>query len=84
LIAEMKVSQPALLKWLTSQVPKMHSKAYRWIAEMEEIAAFVGQDHAGDGLYQSAARLYEQIAADFQGPHVETGALDAFCQKSGP
>ena len=55
LIAEMKVSQPALLKWLTSQMPRMHSKAYRWVAEMEEIAAFVGQGQAGDGLYQAAA-----------------------------
>ena len=48
----MKVSQPALLKWLTSQMPKMHSKAYRWVAEMEEIAAFVGRDQPGDGLFQ--------------------------------
>jgi L-threonate 2-dehydrogenase len=78
LIAEMKVSQPALLKWLTSQMPKMHSKAYRWVAEMEEIAAFVGDGQTGDGLYQSAARLYERIAADFEGSHQETGALDAF------
>jgi len=47
LLAEMKVSQPMLLKWLTSQMPKMHSKAYRWVAEMEEIAAFVGPDQPG-------------------------------------
>ena len=82
LVAEMKVSQPALLKWLTAQMPKMHSKAYRWVAEMEEIAAFVGPDQTGDGFYQSAARLYQRIAADFDGPNVETGALDAFCDKA--
>ena len=29
------------------QMPRMHSKAYRWVAEMEEIAAFVGEDHPG-------------------------------------
>ena len=80
LIAEMKVSQPALLQWLTSQMPKMYSKAYRWVAEMEEIAAFVGADQTGDGFYDSAARLYERIAADFGGARAETGALDAFCQ----
>jgi L-threonate 2-dehydrogenase len=84
LIDEMKVSQPALLKWLTSQMPKMHSKAYRWITEMEEIAAFVGQGQIGDGFYQSAARVYENIAADFQGPRVETRTLNAFCKKSDP
>jgi L-threonate 2-dehydrogenase len=82
LVAEMKVSQPALLKWLTGQMPKMHSKAYRWVAEMEEIAAFVGSGQTGDGFYQSAARLYEKIAADFEGPRAETSALDAFCEKA--
>ncbi len=79
LIAEMAVSQPALLKWLTAQMPKMHSKAHRWVAEMEEIAAFVGADRPGAGFYETAARLYEGIAADFAGPRVETAALDAFC-----
>jgi 3-hydroxyisobutyrate dehydrogenase-like beta-hydroxyacid dehydrogenase len=82
LIAEMAVSQPALLKWLTAQMPKMHSKAYRWVAEMQEIAAFVGADRPGAGLYEAAARLYETIAVDFEGPRVETGALDAFCGKA--
>jgi 3-hydroxyisobutyrate dehydrogenase-like beta-hydroxyacid dehydrogenase len=83
LIAEMKVSQPALLKWLTGSMPRMHSKAYRWVAEMEEIAAFVGPGQTGDGFYQSAAALYERIATDFDGKRAETGALDAFCEKSG-
>jgi putative dehydrogenase len=82
LVAEMKVSQPVLLKWLTTQMPKMHSKAYRWVAEMEEIAAFVGEGQTGDGFYQAAARLYERIAADFEGPGTETSALDAFCDKA--
>jgi putative dehydrogenase len=82
LVAEMKVSQPVLLKWLTTQMPKMHSKAYRWVAEMEEIAAFVGEGQTGDGFYQAAARLYERIAADFEGPGTETSALDTFCDKA--
>lgn len=81
LTAEMTVSQPLLLKWLTAQMPKMHSKAYRWVAEMEEIAAFVGEDQPGSGFYQAAARQYERIAADFEGPRIETAALDAFCAK---
>ncbi len=82
LVAEMTISQPALLQWLTSQMPKMHSKAYRWVAEMEEIAAFVGGDQPGSGFYQAAARLYKQIAADFDGPKVQTAALDSFCEKA--
>ena len=82
LLAEMQVSQPALLKWLTTQMPKMPSKAYRWVAEMDEIAAFVGAEQAGDGFYQSASRLYQRIAADHEGPNAETAALNAFCDKA--
>jgi 3-hydroxyisobutyrate dehydrogenase-like beta-hydroxyacid dehydrogenase len=82
LAAEMGVSQPALLKWLTSQMPKMHSKAYRWVAEMEEIAAFIGPDRPGSAFYTEAASLYRVIAADFDGPRQETAALDVFCDKA--
>lgn len=81
LVAEMSISQPQLLQWLTSQMPRMHSKAYRWVAEMQEIAAFVHEDPAGASFYNAAARLYERIAADFEGTRVETAALDAFCEK---
>jgi L-threonate 2-dehydrogenase len=81
LVAEMSVSQPMLLRWLTTQMPKMHSKAYRWVAEMDEIAAFVDEDPAGSDFFHAAARLYAQLAGDFAGPRAETGALDAFCDK---
>ncbi len=79
LIAEMGVSQQALLKWLTMQMPKMPSKAYRWVAEMEEIAAFIGPDNPGHGFYLSAAALYESVAADFAGDAALTDALTDFC-----
>jgi L-threonate 2-dehydrogenase len=77
--AELAGSQPALYGWLTKQMPKMYSKAYRWVAEMEEIAAFVGEDPAAAKFYQGAAELYERIAADFEGSNKETAMLDAFC-----
>jgi putative dehydrogenase len=82
LVAEMTVSQPALLGWLTRSMPRMHSKAYRWVAEMEEIAAFVGEDPAGAQFYRGAASLYSRIAADFEGANKETAMLDAFCAKA--
>jgi len=82
LAAEMAVSQPALLRWLTGQMPKMHSKAYRWVAEMEEIAAFVDEDPAAAAFFHAAAKLYTRIAADFDGPRAETAVLDAFCDKT--
>lgn len=77
---ELRSSQPALYGWLTRQMPKMYSKAYRWVAEMEEIAAFVGDDPAARQYFEAAARLYERIAADYDGANQETAALDAFCK----
>jgi len=78
--AELSASQPALFGWLTRQVPNMYSKAYRWVAEMEEIAQFVGEDPAARQFYEGAARLYERIAADYDGDQRETTALDSFCK----
>jgi 3-hydroxyisobutyrate dehydrogenase-like beta-hydroxyacid dehydrogenase len=79
--AELSESQPALLAWLTRQMPQMYSKAYRWIAEMEEIAAFVGDDPAARQMLESTARLYERIAADFDGDKREVEALTQFVKR---
>ena len=35
---ELGDSQPMLLAWFERQIPSMFGKAYRWVAEMEEIA----------------------------------------------
>jgi len=78
--AELSASQPALHGWLTRAMPRMYSKAYRWVAEMEEISGFVGEDPAAAQFFQAAARLYERIAADFDGERAECEALDAFCE----
>ncbi len=78
--AELSASQPALFGWLTRQMPNMYSKAYRWVAEMEEIAQFVGEDPAARKFYEGAAQLYERIAADYDGDRKEVAALDAFCK----
>jgi 3-hydroxyisobutyrate dehydrogenase-like beta-hydroxyacid dehydrogenase len=78
---ELLASQPALVGWLTRAMPRMYSKAYRWVAEMEEIAEFVGEDPAARQFYEAAARLYERIAADFEGDRQEVAALDAFCKQ---
>jgi L-threonate 2-dehydrogenase len=78
--AELSSSQPALFGWLTRQVPNMYSKAYRWVAEMEEIAQFVGEDPAARKFYEGAAQLYERLATDFDGERKEVAALDAFCK----
>jgi 3-hydroxyisobutyrate dehydrogenase-like beta-hydroxyacid dehydrogenase len=79
--AELAESQPALHGYLTRQVPAMYSKAYRYVAELEEISNFVGDDHAEHAMLEAAARLYERIAADFDGEKMEVRALDEFLKR---
>jgi 3-hydroxyisobutyrate dehydrogenase-like beta-hydroxyacid dehydrogenase len=83
LFAELQSSQPQMLAWLKRGLALMPPKAYRWIAEMHEIADFVGEDPAGHELYTGAAHFYEQIAEDFEGEKKEVAALEAFLNK-GP
>ncbi len=80
--AELAESQKPLFTWLTRQVPNMYSKAYRWVAEMEEISDFAGEDPAAGALFKAAAQFYERIAADLDGDGHETAALTAFCRKT--
>jgi 3-hydroxyisobutyrate dehydrogenase-like beta-hydroxyacid dehydrogenase len=68
--AELAESQPALAEWLGRNVPRMPPKAYRWVAEMEEIAAFIGDEFAEHRIYEGAAGLYARLADD-------KGATDA-------
>jgi 3-hydroxyisobutyrate dehydrogenase-like beta-hydroxyacid dehydrogenase len=79
--AELAESQQPLLAWLTRQTPNMYAKAYRWVAELDEIAAFVGEDHPEHDMLAAAARLYERIAEDFEGERQETGDLDKFLRR---
>jgi 3-hydroxyisobutyrate dehydrogenase-like beta-hydroxyacid dehydrogenase len=76
--AELADSQPALLDWLSRQIPRMYSKSYRWVAEMDEISTFVGKNHPEHAMLEAAARLYENIAEDFDGAKKDVGAMDAF------
>jgi len=79
--AELAESRPDLLRYLSNQVPSMYSKAYRWVAELDEIASFVGDERAEHEMLAAAARLYERIADDFEKDKNEIGALDRFLNK---
>ena len=76
--AELAESRPDLLGYLTKQVPAMYPKAYRWVAELEEISDFVGKDHPEHVILTAAARLYERIAEDVDGEKNEVGEMDKF------
>ena len=70
--------RPVCSAWLSRQMPDMYAKAYRWVAELDEIAAFVGEDRPEHEMLAAAARLYERIAEDFEDGKQETSALDDF------
>jgi len=76
--AELAESQQPLLGFLSRMTPAMYSKAYRWVAELDEISGFVGEDHPEHEMLTAAARLYERIARDFDGEMKEIGELDRF------
>lgn len=81
LFRELSASQPHLLAWLSRSVPNMYTKAYRWVAEMEEISTFVGDDPAAAKFFQGAAELYRRLADDHAGDRREIALMDGFCAR---
>lgn len=75
---ELAGSQPALTPWFERQVPGMYAKAYRWVAEMREIADFLKDDAAAAMIFEGLAQFYERLAADEAGRRQEIGSLQAF------
>jgi L-threonate 2-dehydrogenase len=81
LFAELSSSQKEMFAWFKRGLALMPPKAYRWIAEMHEIAGFVGDDPAASELYEGAAHFYERIAEDFETNKKDVAALTAFLNK---
>lgn len=80
--AELADSQPALAAWLARQTPAMYAKAYRWAAELDEIAGFVGDNYAEHKMLSTAARLYQRLAADYTGDKREIDVLNRFVTRA--
>ena len=76
--AELAESQPQLLGRFVSTLPDMVPKAYRWVAEMREIAAFLADDPAGATVFEGIAQLYARIAADAEGSRGEIAVIERF------
>lgn len=57
----------------------MVPKAYRWVGEMQEIAAFVG---AGEGsTYEGIANLYSRIERSRNGDQEDVQVLQKFVEE---
>jgi 3-hydroxyisobutyrate dehydrogenase-like beta-hydroxyacid dehydrogenase len=84
LFAELSSSQKEIFAWFKRGLALMPPKAYRWVAEMHEIAGFVGEDPTAHELYEGAAHFYERIAEDFDGGKKDVKALTEFLSKNSP
>jgi L-threonate 2-dehydrogenase len=62
LIAELTESQPEMLARFRESIPRMYDKAYRWVAEMEEISDFLQDNPPSRDIYAAVARLYAYLA----------------------
>ncbi len=80
--AEMERSQKVLLGRLDGSIPDMFPKAYRWVAEMEEIAGFLGEERPESGIYRGMAGFYDRLAGDFDAQGPEIAALKRFLGKA--
>ncbi len=80
LIAELTESQPEMLARFREGIPRMYDKAYRWVAEMQEISDFLEQNPPSHDIYAAVARLYEYLAAAYDekqpGPDNAVKTLD--------
>lgn len=80
--AELMRTQPNFLARMERSIPDMMPKSYRWVAEMEQIAEFIGDDREGANIYIGMARLYEWIASELKrGDSPDLDALSDFCRK---
>ncbi len=59
---EQRESIPAVLGWLEGAIPGMPPKSYRWVGEMEEIAATFEEAGLPGGFHAAAADVYRRLA----------------------
>ncbi|HEY2400253.1 MAG TPA: DUF1932 domain-containing protein, partial [Steroidobacteraceae bacterium] len=75
---EMSESQGVLLQALSKRTPDMLPKAYRWVAEMQQIARFVSAEPGASELYRGASELFAHIAADLERDRTAVAMLTGF------
>ncbi len=76
---ELSESEQSLLKTMATRIPRsMFPKAWRWVAEMQEIAEFAKEDAAAHEIWMGISKLFDRMAEDIGGDRKETGALARF------
>lgn len=64
---ELAMSQPVIQAWLERLIPAMPPKAYRWVGEMEEIAATFESTGLTPRIMLGAADIYRLVEASSLG-----------------
>jgi len=73
---ELQESLPDLDSKFVHGIPDMYPKAYRWVAEMEEISEFLGEDDPAALIFKGMAGFYRKIARDREEGGLLAGQLD--------
>ncbi len=74
LVAEWERSQPGLLQRAERGLPSAAAKAWRWVGEMEEIAATFEANGLPDGFHRAAAEVYRRLEQFKDDPNAPGGA----------
>jgi 3-hydroxyisobutyrate dehydrogenase-like beta-hydroxyacid dehydrogenase len=64
LLAEWGISQPGLAERSGRAAGSAAAKGWRWVAEMEEIAAAMAAAGLPDGFHQASAEVYRRVGRD--------------------
>jgi len=81
LLAEWGLSQPGLEERSVRAASSAAGKGWRWVAEMEEIAATMGAAGLPEGFHQAAAEIYRRAPHDAEAG-LDT-VLDALAAEKG-
>jgi 3-hydroxyisobutyrate dehydrogenase-like beta-hydroxyacid dehydrogenase len=82
---ELSESEQSLLKTMSTRIPNsLFPKAWRWVAEMQEIAEFAREDPAAYEIWMAISKLCERIAEDVGGDRKETDVLARFFEGKKP
>jgi 3-hydroxyisobutyrate dehydrogenase-like beta-hydroxyacid dehydrogenase len=74
LMAEWERSQPELVQRSERDLPSAAAKAWRWVGEMEEIAATFEANGLPDGFHRAAADVYRRLEQFKDDPDAPGGA----------
>ncbi|WP_434734651.1 DUF1932 domain-containing protein (plasmid) [Rhizobium sp. YTUHZ044] len=74
--AELSESLPDFDRKLSKSIPDMYPKAYRWVAEMQEIADFLGEGDPAATIFRGMADVFSRLAEDVEGSRALVAQLD--------